>query len=72
MTGGIAGSMTVAQLLHRRPGATLYRHLIVEMVFPTLFTLGGLTAVILTKDLLGYSDLVINRGRGLHLTGPTM
>ena len=56
--------MTVAQPLHRRPGATLYRHLIVEMVFPTLFTLGGLTAVILTKDLLGYSDLVINRGLG--------
>ena len=54
--------MSVAKPVHRRPGATLYRYLIVEMVFPTLFTLGGLTIVILTKDLLSFSDMVINRG----------
>jgi LPS export ABC transporter permease LptG/LPS export ABC transporter permease LptF len=54
----------LAKPLHRRPGSTLYRHLILEMIFPSLFTLGGLTVVILTKDLLGYSDLVINRGLG--------
>jgi len=33
-------------------------------VGPTLFSLFGLTAVVLTKELLGYSDLVINRGLG--------
>lgn len=34
------------------------------MIFPAVFTLGGLTVVVLTKDMLGYSDLVINRGLG--------
>ncbi len=62
----------------RRPGGTLYRYIIREMVFPTLYALGGLTLVVLTKDLLGYSDLVINRGldeelktrRGRHWEWP--
>ncbi len=48
----------------RNPGGTLYRYLAREMVFPTIFTLAGLTLVVLTKDLLGFSDLVINRGFG--------
>lgn len=39
------------------------------MVFPTLYTLGGLTLVILTKDLLSYSDMVINRGLSLAEVG---
>ncbi len=34
------------------------------MAGPTLFSLFGLTGVVLTKELLGYSDLVINRGLG--------
>ncbi len=46
----------------RRPGATLYRYLIAEMMFPTLYALLGFTFVVLTRDLLGFSDLVINRG----------
>ena len=48
--------MSVAKPVHRRPGATLYRYLIIEMVFPTLFTLGGLTVVVLTKVDLAEAD----------------
>ena len=60
-----AAPIAVSQPAHRRPGGTLYRYVIVEMVFPTLFTLGGLMVVVLTRDLLGFSDLVINRGLGV-------
>ncbi|MBW2723527.1 MAG: LptF/LptG family permease [Deltaproteobacteria bacterium] len=49
---------------HRPPGRTLYRYLALELVSPTVMSLVGLTAVMLTKELLGYSDLVINRGLG--------
>jgi len=49
---------------HRPPGLILYRYLAREVVWPTLFSLLGLTGVVLTKELLGYSDLVINRGLG--------
>ncbi|MCP5044965.1 MAG: YjgP/YjgQ family permease [bacterium] len=49
---------------HRPPGIILYRYLARELVGPTVFSLFGLTAVMLTKELLGYSDLVINRGLG--------
>lgn len=48
----------------RRPRGTLYGYFAREMVFPTFFALAGLTLVVLTKDLLGFSDLVINRGLG--------
>ena len=58
----IAAAMTTSMPLHRRPGRTLYRYLVIEMVFPTLYTLGGLTLVILTRELVGYSEMVINRG----------
>ncbi len=51
--------------VHRRPGSTLYRYLILEMVFPTLYTLGGLTLVVMTQELVGYSEMVINRGVSL-------
>ncbi len=34
------------------------------MIAPTAFALLGLTATLLLKDLMGYSDLVINRGLG--------
>jgi lipopolysaccharide export system permease protein len=57
--------MTEPKPIHRQPGKTLYRYLVMEMVFPTLYTLGGLTIIILTKDLLSFSDLVINRGLSL-------
>lgn len=49
---------------HRPPGRILYRYLALELVSPTVLSLLGLTAVMLTKELLGYSDLVINRGLG--------
>jgi len=61
--------MSEPQPIHRRPGKTLYRYLVLEMVFPTLYTLGGLTIVILTKELLSFSDLVINRGLSLGDVG---
>jgi lipopolysaccharide export system permease protein len=48
----------------RQPGVALYRYVAREALFPTLFALVGLTAVVLTKELLGLSDLVINRGFG--------
>ena len=48
---------------HHRPlGLTFYRYVATEALWPTLFALLGLTTVVLTKDLLGFSDLVINRG----------
>lgn len=49
---------------HRPPGRILYRYLARELVSPTILSLLGLTTVVLTKELLGYSDLVINRGLG--------
>lgn len=45
-------------------GLTLRWYIIQELIRPTLLALGGLTALVLTKDLLGFSDLVINRGFG--------
>jgi len=58
--------MRVTETTPRRPRGTLYRYLFQEMAFPTAFALAGLTLVILTKDLLGYSELVINRGLGVR------
>ena len=54
---------------HRRPGATLYRALLREMLVPTFYTLLVLTAMLLTQDLLGYSRLVINHGLSLGIVG---
>jgi len=54
---------------HRRPGPTLYRYVAREMAFPTFYALGGMTLVVLTKELLGFSDLVINRGLGIGVVG---
>ena len=51
--------------LSRRLGQTLGFYVIAELFAPTLWALFGLTALVLTKDLLGFSDLVINRGLGL-------
>jgi LPS export ABC transporter permease LptG len=49
----------------RRPGRVLHRYFAREMAVPMLFSLAGLTLVVLTQDLLGYTDLVINRGLGV-------
>jgi LPS export ABC transporter permease LptG/LPS export ABC transporter permease LptF len=48
--------------VHRRPGLTFYRYVVAEALRPSIFALLGLTVVVLTKDLLGFSDLVVNRG----------
>ncbi len=61
--------MTQDLPIHRRPGPTLYRYLVLEMVFPTLYTLGGLTLVVMTRELVGYSEMVINRGSSLGDVG---
>ena len=50
---------------HRRPGRLLYGVVIGELVRPTVFALAVLTALLLIQDLLGYSDLVVNRGMGV-------
>jgi LPS export ABC transporter permease LptG len=47
------------------PGAILYRYVGRELLLPIGLTLGAFTLVVLTKDITGYIDLVINRGAGL-------
>ena len=47
---------------NRRPGLTLYRYVASEALAPSLIALVGLTTVVLTKDLLAFTELVINRG----------
>jgi LPS export ABC transporter permease LptG/LPS export ABC transporter permease LptF len=61
--------MAVAPPIHRRPGLTLYRYVAREALRPTAFALLGLTAVVLTTRILGFSDLVINRGLGAGAVG---
>jgi lipopolysaccharide export system permease protein len=56
--------LAIHQTSHRRPGLTLYRYLAAEILRPFAFALLGLTLVILTTDLIGFSELVINRGLG--------
>jgi lipopolysaccharide export system permease protein len=51
--------------IHRPLGKTFYRYVAMEALRPTIFALIGLTVVVLTKDLLGFSDLIINRGLGV-------
>jgi len=46
----------------RRPGWGLYRYIAGEALRPFLFALVGLTLVVLTTDLIGFTELVINRG----------
>ena len=48
----------------RRPGPTLYRYIAPEALRPAAFALFGLTAVVLTRDFMKLSELVINRGLG--------
>ncbi|MBW2714752.1 MAG: LptF/LptG family permease, partial [Deltaproteobacteria bacterium] len=48
--------------IHRRPGLTLYRLVAKEALTPTFFALFGLTTVVLTQNLLGLSNLFVNRG----------
>ena len=41
---------------------TLYRYIAVEALRPTAFALLGLTTIVLTAEVLRFSELVINRG----------
>jgi LPS export ABC transporter permease LptF/LPS export ABC transporter permease LptG len=49
----------------RRPRWTLYRYVAREALRPFLLALVGLTTVVLLGDLIGFSELVINRGLGV-------
>jgi len=57
--------MSVGRSVSRSPGTTLSRYVTHEIWRPVGFALIGLTLVILIQDLLGFSDLVINRGLGV-------
>jgi len=50
----------------RRPrsSAKLSRYLIAEMLLPSLFALLAFGLVVLLTDLLGYAELIVNRGLG--------
>lgn len=53
---------------HRgRLGALLSNYVIYTVAKPTLYVLIGFTTLILTKDLLSFSDFVINRGFGVSV-----
>jgi lipopolysaccharide export system permease protein len=51
-------------LPNRRLGRVFIYYVIRELAALTTLVLAGLTLFVLTKDLLGFSDLVINRGFG--------
>jgi len=53
--------------VHRPLGGTFYRYVAMEALRPTIIALIGLTVVVLTKDLLGFTDLIINRGLGVSV-----
>ena len=46
------------------PRAILYRSIARELFVPTGLALAVFTAVVLTRDLPAYTELVINRGAG--------
>jgi LPS export ABC transporter permease LptG len=48
----------------RYPGKTLTRYFAREALAPVLLAIGGLTLVVLTRDLVGFTELVLNRGVG--------
>src|SRR5262249_719727 len=51
----------------RRPvGRALSLHVARELVFPTFFTLTGLTMLAIVAELVAYADLVVNRGFGFR------
>lgn len=52
-----------------RPGATLTLYAVRELLIPTAFALGGFSLLVLTTDLLGWANLVVNRGLGAAAVG---
>jgi len=57
--------MDRACLPNGRLGVTLNRYVVRELALPTAISLAGLTVLLLAKDLLNFSDFVINRGFGV-------
>jgi hypothetical protein len=54
----------------RRPGPTLSRYVAREALRPICIAVLGLTVVVLTRDLIGFTELVLNRGVGaLEMSG---
>jgi LPS export ABC transporter permease LptF/LPS export ABC transporter permease LptG len=49
-----------------RLGPKLFRYIVRELVFPTMFALLGLTLLAIATDLIGFADLVVNRGWGMR------
>ncbi len=56
----------MSPIAERRPrgSAKLTRYLISEMVWPSCFALAAFGLVVLLTDLLGYAELIVNRGLG--------
>lgn len=48
------------------PGLKLSRYLVSEMWLPALFATAAFGLVVLLTDLLGYADLIVNRGLGVE------
>ncbi len=57
-------STTDVRLARPRSSAMLSRYLISEMLLPSLYATAAFGLVVLLTDLLGYSDLIVNRGLG--------
>jgi lipopolysaccharide export system permease protein len=53
----------------RRVFGTLLRYVARQALFPTSLALAGFTFVVLSQQLLGWTDLVINRGLGVGTVG---
>ncbi|MCP4904548.1 MAG: YjgP/YjgQ family permease [bacterium] len=60
---------TVARPRRQRSSAKLSRYLISEMLLPSLLALVAFGLVVLLTDLLGYADLIVNRGLGVKEVG---
>jgi lipopolysaccharide export system permease protein len=52
-----------------RLGGRFTRYVVREIAFPTVFALLGLTVLAIATDLVGYADLVLNRGWGASEVG---
>jgi len=53
----------------RRPGPALSRYVAREALGPIAIAVVGLTVVVLTRDLIGFTELVMNRGVGMQEMG---
>jgi lipopolysaccharide export system permease protein len=60
---------TRSRLPRPRPSAKLSRYLVSEMVLPALVAVLAFGLVVLMTDLLGYAELIVNRGLGIGAVG---